>query len=233
MAIFIISSIWLPYSYAGYLLSEVFHPGNTVQANYLHLRWVPGVALILFFQASPTTLLLKTIRSLIGYILAGLTIYCFHLWVVGPSIIDASWYIGYYISIGALIFLRRTQRESMKIANTLREEAPFGVIRELKNDWQLLLTRFVQVYLAVGTVVGVCMTILLTAHKRDLAGFTIEAWRDWGNMVNALKMTFLFVMMSITYFIFFLAPILELVGSFQESFLRFRHSESRSGSNRK
>jgi len=216
-AIFFSSIAGLFYLYTPYIFGGFFKDDFNYQQPDIYFRWIPIAIILIFYLLFPKTLYFDKIYSLLIYLGIGAISYLLNFFIVGFGIIDFAWYIFFYVALGALIFIRRIQRESIQNTAQLKKNIntiPLEVITQFKNDWHLLLTRFIQTYFAIGTLLAACMSILLT---REING--APAWRDWSTLINAIRMAFLFVLVSCNYFIFFLSPLLETMGLYQKLFI--------------
>jgi len=107
----------------------------------------------------------------------------------------------------------------LKVQNNL-ENYDKEALKELKNEWFFLLSKFVQIYLAIAAILGVCMSILLSGTSTLIKGVTLPAWKDIDRLTNAVRMASLFIRESGIYFIFFIASLLDIIGAYQTMLIK-------------
>lgn len=165
----------------------------------------------------PGVLKLDCIGKIIIFGLVGILGYILHFSLKGFGIIDFSWFGFYYGNIGIVLLLRDMQRRMLRLRDKTEKNLDNfdkDIISELKNEWSFLLSKFVQAYLVVAAILGVCMSILLSGTA-TVKGIQLPSWEDWARMQNAIRMAFLFLTESGLYFLFFLAPTLYVISSYQ------------------
>jgi len=217
LAIVFFGMVWVLYSYTPHIATALFRPSVFQYSESLLLLWIPGASITLFYIIFPSILKLDTVGKILLFGFTGIFGYVLHFMLKGFGIIDFSWYGFYYGNIGLILLLRTMQRKMLGLKTQLEqnlENIDKEIISELKNEWSFLLSKFVQAYLAVAAVLGVCMSILLSGDA-TIRGITIPSWEDWARMQNAIRMASLFLMESGLYFLFFLAPLLDVLSSFQ------------------
>jgi len=215
--------VWVFYSYSSHLASFLAQSSQFTIPSNASVLWIPGTLLTVFYLIFPNVLKLDSIGKILLFLFSGLITLAIHFKVAGFGIIDFAWFGFYYGSLGLLLLLRRMQRKMLlimlKVQNNL-ENYDKEALKELKNEWFFLLSKFVQIYLAIAAILGVCMSILLSGTSTLIKGVTLPAWKDIDRLTNAVRMASLFIRESGIYFIFFIASLLDIIGAYQTMLIK-------------
>lgn len=217
LAILLFGLTWVFYSYTPHLATYIFKPAMFHYSSTLNRLWIPGTILTIFYLTFPQVLKLDSIGKIITFGFVAAVGYAAHFFIKGFGIIDFSWFGFYYGNIGIVLLLRSMQRRMLSLKERVEadlDKYDKDVITELKKEWSFLLSKFLQVYLAAATILGVCMSILLSGVA-TVKGAQMPSWEDWARMQNAIRMAFLFFAESGLYFLFFIAPIIDVMSSYQ------------------
>lgn len=228
LAIMSFGIVWVFYVYIPYALTLLVRPNELQFSKYEHLEWywVPGFFITLFYLRFPGILQFNNILKIILFGIIASIGFAIHSGIVGFGIIDLSWFLFYYGSLGLIIFIRRLKRDMLETKKTVENDLDKydrECIISLKADWSFYLNKFLQGYLAVATILGVCMTILLSGTTK-VNGIEMPSWTVWGRMTNAVRMATLFLMESGLLFLFFVAPLFEIIGSFQKMLIKLKRT---------
>lgn len=220
LAIMSFGIVWVFYVYIPYALTLLIKPNELQFSKYEHLElyWIPGSLITLCYLRFPEILQFNNIWKIFLFGVIASIGFALHIGIVGFGIIDLAWFLFYYGSLGLIIFVRRLKRDMLETKKKVEENIhkyDRECILSIKADWSFYLNKFLQVYLAVGTILGVCMTILLSGTTK-VNGIEMPSWTIWGRMTNAVRMASLFLMESGLLFLFFVAPLFEIIGSFQK-----------------
>jgi len=217
LAILLFGLTWVFYSYTPHLATHIFRPAMFHYSATLNRLWIPGTLLTVFYLTFPQVLKLDSIGKIITFGFVAVFGYAAHFFIKGFGIIDFSWFGFYYGNIGVVLLLRAMQRRMLSLKERVEadlDKYDKDVITELKKEWSFLLSKFLQVCLAAATILGVCMSILLSGVA-TVKGVQMPSWEDWARMQNAIRMAFLFFAESGLYFLFFIAPIIDVMSSYQ------------------